>query len=86
MLAYQFSSASGFADAQAVVGADLMNEPWWSYVAAAPGRTDRPAGRRGATQDVLRVDGPGDHRRSPNWLLFFQDSGGGYNAANPRAP
>ena len=83
-IAYQFSPASGFADAAAVVGADILNEPYWSYVGGSP-----PAG-----QTVLQAAGarleafyktlaPAITAHDPSWLLFFQDSTGGYNAANP---
>ncbi|MGZ6779536.1 MAG: cellulase family glycosylhydrolase, partial [Mycobacterium sp.] len=83
-LAYQFSPQSGFADASAVVGADILNEPYFSYVGGNP-----PAG-----QTVLQASGarlvafynalaPAITNRNSSWLLFFQDSTGGYNTANP---
>jgi PKD repeat protein/aryl-phospho-beta-D-glucosidase BglC (GH1 family) len=85
-LSTEFSASSGFAAYDAVVGADIMNEPYWSYVGGNP-----PAG-----QTVLQASGarlktfyeamaPYITNRNPGWLLFFQDSTGGYNAANPAA-
>ena len=85
-LSYQFSAQSGFADAQAVAGADILNEPYFSYVGGNP-----PAG-----QTVLQTAGarlvqfynaiaPAITNHAPSWLLFFQDSTGGYNTANPAA-
>ncbi len=85
-LGYQFSASSGFADHAAVVGADILNEPYFSYVGGSP-----PAG-----QTVLQAAGarlrafydamaPAITSRHPQWLLFFQDGTGGYNAATPSA-
>jgi aryl-phospho-beta-D-glucosidase BglC (GH1 family)/PKD repeat protein len=85
-LSYQFSAQSGFAAADAVIGADILNEPYISYVGGEP-----PAG-----QTVLQAAGirlrtfydalaPAITNHAPTWLLFFQDSTGGYNAANPAA-
>ena len=85
-LSYQFSAQSGFAAADAVIGADILNEPYISYVGGEP-----PAG-----QSVLQAAGnrlitfydalaPAITNHAPTWLLFFQDSTGGYNAANPAA-
>ncbi len=85
-ISYQFSSASEFAAADAVVGADILNEPYISYVGGSP-----PAG-----QTVLQAAGsrlvsfynalaPAITAHNASWLLFFQDSTGGYNAANPAA-
>ena len=39
-LSYTFSSRSGYPDHSAVIGADIFNEPWYSYVGATlrPGR------------------------------------------------
>ena len=84
MLSYEFSSASGFPDYQAVVGADLFNEPWWSYVGGNP-----PAGQTVAQAAGSRLLSfyttlaPSITVNSPSWLLFFQDTGGGYYSANP---
>ena len=84
MLAYEFSAASGFPDYQAVVGADMFNEPWWSYVGGNP-----PAGQTVAQAAGSRLLAfytrlaPSITANSPNWLLFFQDTGGGYYSANP---
>ena len=84
MLAYEFSAASGFPDYQAVVGADMFNEPWWSYVGGNP-----PAGQTVAQAAGSRLLAfyttlaPAITANSPNWLLFFQDTGGGYYSANP---
>ena len=83
-LAYEFSPASGFAAADAVVGADVFNEPYWSYVGGSPpaGQTVlEAAGARLKT--FYEAIGPAITARNPSWLLFFQDSTGGYNAANP---
>jgi PKD repeat protein len=84
MLSYEFSAASGFPDYQAVVGADLFNEPWWSYVGGSP-----PAGQTVAQAAGSRLLAfytnlaPSITSNSPGWLLFFQDTGGGYYSANP---
>lgn len=84
MLSYEFSAASGFPDYQTVVGADLFNEPWWSYVGGSP-----PAGQTVAQAAGSRLLAfytglaPSITVNSPNWLLFFQDTGGGYYSANP---
>ena len=86
LLSYTFSSSSGFADYQAVVGSDILNEPYYSYVGGSP-----PAG-----QTVLQASGsrlaafynamaPAITAYNPSWLLFFNDSTGGYNSANPLA-
>ncbi len=85
-IAYQFSPASGFADYQAVVGADLFNEPYISYVGGSPpaGQTVlQAAGAR--LQTFYNAIAPSVTARNPSWLLFFQDSTGGHNAANPAA-
>ena len=85
-ISYNFSSRSGFPAASAVVGADVLNEPYISYVGGGP-----PSG-----QSVLQAAGarlttfynalaPAMANWNPNWLLFFQDSTGGYNSANPLA-
>lgn len=85
-LAFEFSPRSGFASYQAVVGADLFNEPYVGYVGGNP-----PAG-----QTVLQAAGtrlrsfynamaPGVTGYNPGWLLFFEDSTGGYNTSNPAA-
>ncbi|MFZ1287085.1 MAG: cellulase family glycosylhydrolase, partial [Candidatus Phosphoribacter sp.] len=73
MLSFEFSAASGFPDYQAVVGADLFNEPWWSYVGGNP-----PAGQSVAQAAGSRllafytILGPSITANSPGWLLFFQ--------------
>jgi aryl-phospho-beta-D-glucosidase BglC (GH1 family) len=85
-LSYEFSSRSGFAAYQAVIGADLFNEPYVGYVGANP-----PAG-----QSVLQAAGsrlrsfytaqaPAVTGFNPGWLLFFEDSTGGYNSTVPAA-
>jgi hypothetical protein len=85
-LSYTFSARSGFADASAVVGADIFNEPWFSYVGANP-----PAG-----QTVMQAAGtrlrtfygaiaPAIRNYAPTWLLFFQDGTGAYDTTNPSA-
>ena len=82
-LAHQFSAESGFADYQAVVGADLLNEP---YISSVGGKPD-------AGQTVLKASGdrlrglyealaPAITARNPSWLLLFQDATGGYDSAN----
>ena len=84
MVSYEFSAASGFPDYQTVVGADLFNEPWWSYVGGSP-----PAGQTVAQAAGSRLHAfytglaPSITANTPNWLLFFQDTGGGYNTADP---
>ncbi|MCU0279654.1 MAG: glycoside hydrolase family 5 protein, partial [Candidatus Nanopelagicales bacterium] len=83
-LAHQFSAESGFPDYQAVVAADLFNEPYFRYVGGNP-----PAGRSvlQAAGDRLRTFyealAPAITTRNPSWLLLFQDCTGGYNIANP---
>jgi aryl-phospho-beta-D-glucosidase BglC (GH1 family) len=83
-ISYNFSSRSGFPAASAVVGADVLNEPYVSYVGGNP-----PAG-----QTVLQAAGarlrtfynalaPAIANWNPNWLLIFEDSTGGYYSANP---
>lgn len=85
-LAREFSAESGFADYQAVVGADLLNEPYIAHVGGNPS----------AGQTVLEASGdrlqalyeslaPAVTAHNPSWLLLFQDSTGGYDAANPDA-
>ena len=85
-LSWSFSSRSGFPAASAVVGADVLNEPYISYVGGSP-----PAG-----QTVLQAAGtrlrtfynalaPAIANWNPNWLLIFEDSTGGYYSANPAA-
>ncbi len=85
-LAYQFSPASGFPAADAVVGADILNEPYYAYVGGSPsaGQTVlQAAGSRLRTfYDAIA---PSITGRRPSWLLIFEDSTGGYNAANPSA-
>ena len=85
-LAFQFSPASGYPDSDAVVGADILNEPYWSYVGANPpaGQTVlQAAGSR--LQTFYETIAPTITSRRPSWLLIFEDSTGGYNAANPSA-
>ena len=55
MVSYEFSAASGFPAYQTVVGADLFNEPWWSYVGGSPpaGQTVAQAAGRGCTPSTL---------------------------------
>ena len=84
MLSYEFSAASGFPDYQAVVGADLFNEPWWSYVGGNPPAGETVAQAAGSRLHAFYTTlGPSITANSPNWLLFFQDTGGGYYIANP---
>lgn len=84
-ISYTFSARSGFPAASAVVGADILNEPYISYVGGNP-----PAG-----QTVLQAAGarlrtfydalaPAVANWNPNWLLIFEDSTGGYYSANPQ--
>ena len=83
-LSYEFSPASGFAAADAVVGADIFNEPYWSYVGGEPlpGMSVlQTAGVR--LQNFYSAMAPSITGNRPSWLLFFQDGTGGYNAANP---
>jgi aryl-phospho-beta-D-glucosidase BglC (GH1 family) len=82
-LATQFSPAN-FPDASTVIGADLLNEPYWSYVGdnPLPGQTVlQTAGTR--LKSFYEYIAPAVTSRNPSWLLFFQDCSGGYNAANP---
>ena len=85
-LGYQFSPASGFAASDAVIGADILNEPYFAYVGGSPpaGQTTLQAAAR-AGQAFYTALAPALTGRHPSWLLFFQDSTGGYNAANPAA-
>ena len=84
MVSYEFPAASGFPDYQAVVGADLFNEPWWSYVGGNP-----PVGQTVAQAAGSRLLAfytglaPSITTDNPSWLLFFQDTSGGYYSANP---
>ena len=82
-VSYTFSSRSGFAAASTVIGADILNEPYISYVGGNP-----PAG-----QSVLQSAGtrlqvfynalaPAVANWNPDWLLIFEDSTGGDNSAN----
>ena len=82
-LAYQFSPESGFADYQAVVGANLLNAP---HISSVGGKPDEG-------QSVLKASGvrlrglydalaPAITARNPGWLLMFQDATGGYDSAN----
>jgi len=83
-LAYEFSPASGFAASDAVVGADVFNEPYWSYVGGSPAAGQSVLQAAGARLKAFyEAIGPVITARHPAWLLFFQDSTGGYNAANP---
>lgn len=85
-LSYEFSSRSGFASYQAVVGADLFNEPYIGYVGANPptGQTVlQAAGTR--LRSFYNFMAPAVTGNNPGWLLFFADSTGGYNTANPAA-
>ncbi|UDY36949.1 PKD domain-containing protein [Dermatobacter hominis] len=83
-LAYEFSPASGFAAADAVVGADVFNEPYFSYVGGSPPAGQSVLQAAGARlKTFYEAIGPAITARNPGWLLFFQDSTGGYNAANP---
>ena len=84
LLSYEFSPASGFTAADAVVGADIFNEPYWSYVGGEPlpGMSVlQTAGVR--LQNFYAALAPSITGNRPSWLLFFQDGTGGYNAANP---
>ncbi len=67
-----------------MIGADILNEPYISYVGGSP-----PAG-----QTILQASGnrlrafynalaPAITGYNPNWLLFFEDSTGAYNTAEP---
>ncbi len=83
-LAHQFSAASGFADYQAVVAADLFNEPYVSYLGGSPpaGQTVlQAAGTR--LLDFYNAIAPAVTAHNPSWLLLFQDCTGGYNTASP---
>jgi PKD repeat protein/aryl-phospho-beta-D-glucosidase BglC (GH1 family) len=84
MLSFEFSAASGFPDYQTVVGADLFNEPWWSYVGGNPGPGQTVAQAAGSRLHAFYTGlAPAVTVNSPSWLLFFQDTGGGYYNANP---
>ena len=84
MLSYEFSAASGFAAHQAVVGADIFNEPWGSYVGGNPAAGQTVAQAAGSRLHAFyTMLAPSITANSPNWLLFFQDTGGGYNVENP---
>ncbi len=85
-LSYQFSANSGFADATAVIGADILNEPYGNYVGGNPatGQTVLQAADS-RLRSFYTALGPAITHWSPNWLLIFQDSTGGYNTANPAA-
>ena len=75
---------SGFADHEAVIGADLFNEPWWSYVGGSPPPGQTVAQAAGSRLHAFYTDlAPSVTANSPGWLLFFQDTGGGYNSADP---
>jgi aryl-phospho-beta-D-glucosidase BglC (GH1 family) len=84
MLSYEFSAASGFPAYQAVVGADLFNEPWWSYIGGNP-----PAGQSVTQAAGSRLHAfyttlaPSITANSPGWLMIFQDTGGRYSVADP---
>lgn len=83
-LSYTFSAQSGFRDYQAVVGADILNEPYYAYVGGSPptGQTIlQAAGTR--LLSFYNAIGPAITGHNPNWLLIFEDSTGGDNAANP---
>ena len=83
-ISYAFSKYSGFADYQAVVGADLINEPYANYVGGnpPPGQTVlQAAGSR--LQSFYSAMAPAVTNWNPSWLLFFEDSTGGYNSTNP---
>ena len=85
-ISYEFSQQSGFADYQAVAGADILNEPYFSYVGGSPppGQTVlQAAGSRLA--QFYNAIAPAITGHAPSWLLFFQDSTGGYNRNNPAA-
>jgi hypothetical protein len=85
-LSYVFSARSGFPAYQAVVGADVLNEPYSKYVGGNP-----PAGQTVLQAAASRLNAfytataPAITADNPGWLLFFEDSTGGYNAANPAA-
>jgi aryl-phospho-beta-D-glucosidase BglC (GH1 family) len=83
-ISYSFSSRSGFAAASAVVGADVLNEPYFSYVGGTPpaGQTVlQAAGARLAT--FYNALAPALANWNPTWLLIFEDCTGGYYSANP---
>jgi aryl-phospho-beta-D-glucosidase BglC (GH1 family) len=83
-LAYQFSAQSGFPDYGAVVGADLFNEPYIEYVGGSPADGQSVLEASGTRlQALYSALAPAITARNPGWLLFFQDSTGGYDAANP---
>ena len=83
-LAYQFSAQSGFADHGAVVGADLLNEPYIKHVGGSPADGQSVLEASGTRlQALYSALAPAITARNPGWLLFFQDSTGGYDSANP---
>ena len=55
-LSFEFSAVSGFADYQAVVGADLLNEPYIAYVGGSPsaGQSVLEAAGTGSTPSTTR--------------------------------
>jgi hypothetical protein len=72
------------ADSAAVIGADILNEPYWSYVGGSPpaGQTERQAADV-RLRSFYNAIAPAITNRRPSWLLFFQDSTGGYYSADP---
>lgn len=85
-LSYTFSSRSGYPDYSAVIGGDIFNEPWYSYVGGNP-----PAGQTVMQAAGIRLRNfytalaPALTQWNPGWLLFFEDGTGAYNTTNPSA-
>ena len=70
---------------QAVVGADILNEPYAKLRRWQPARgPDRaPGGGVPAQRNYATAMAPAITADNPGWLLIFEDSTGGYNAAKP---
>ncbi|MCW2525313.1 MAG: glycosidase [Pseudonocardiales bacterium] len=83
-VAYTFSAHSGYPAYQAVIGADILNEPYISYAGAnpPPGESVLQAADQ-RLQAFYNSLGPAVHNQDPEWLLFFEDSTGGFNTGNP---
>ncbi|MCW2530265.1 MAG: cellulase family protein, partial [Pseudonocardiales bacterium] len=83
-LSYVFSSRSGFADYQTVVGADILNEPYASYVGGSPdpGQTVLQSANT-RLLNFYNAIAPAITNWNPSWLLFFEDCTGGYNTDHP---
>jgi aryl-phospho-beta-D-glucosidase BglC (GH1 family) len=83
-LSHVFSAQSGFRASSAVVGADILNEPYARYVGADPA-SGQSVLQAAAVRlhDFYTTTAPAIARVDPGWLLFFEDSTGSYNSAHP---